>query len=800
MALCGESRVVSAQGCGDKAGSASKSQLSRVPLWRVEHPQKQGPAWLLPMKHRWRLRNLRPQRSAKKKGRPAVHLAHEGPHLFTFPYTIVAPLGLLSTSFGLKVRHINVFQGIFQQPMTLHIAGCGSQSAASRLADQPLLEQPQPGPSNVPDSSVHRCPYEGCGKSYTKASKLAQHVRSHTGERPFVCDHDGCGASYMRNEHLKAHQRRHQDPSEKAFACQEEGCELRFWTTSQLKNHVQACHADHLSTATGASAHDYPCTEPGCEQTFHKRKQLRQHIRDQHAGHSQTEATDRHEGVSSNVEQSPSALPFVCPYPDCGKRFASNSKRKTHARTHQDGRYTCTMQHACPQSQENGDHASLVYTFPTWSALQAHMKEAHPPVCPWPGCEKVFQRQDNLRAHYRRHENRKLRLELEAKVLEGSHEAELNHLRAELSDDSGSSSFEEEEEEQEPHHTRDQPLSIHSIAPNISQHASPVASDEDLVNRAAHLGSTRPRRGGVFRDLSSPALSIITSASGGTGSVRPGSVATSLTSARDPSASSFACTWNGCGKIFTRKNTLSIHVRTAHLGERPFECPDCGRRFAHKHLVSRHRRVCTGTRSSPEQMTDTRSRLRFSTSGNASHDEAENQASSSEASYKTSDSAGESEAQLEDSQERDSEPVNSNASTTGLSSSIKPRLLDLLTGRGYSSVKPANQQVGSGKRPSLENGNAKTPAKRRRTTRDRIFACPWTSICHELDEQMLDPALRTTGAGSPSTAAATLSDACEHRFKRLYDLRRHLRAQHGLDLTADELSAIIDRTPWASVQ
>lgn len=690
--------------------------------------------------------------------------------------------------------------------MTLNIGGCGSQSAAAQLADQPLLEASQPGPSNVPDA--HRCPYEGCGKSYTKASKLAQHIRSHTGERPFVCDHEGCGASYMRNEHLKAHQRRHQDPSDKPFACQEEGCTLRFWTTSQLKNHVQACHADHLSTATGASAHDYPCTEPGCEQTFHKRKQLRQHIRDHHADHLKAEATARQEEAASDAEQSPSALPFVCPHPGCGKRFASNSKRKTHARTHQDGRYTCTMQHAQPQRQENGEQASLVYRFPTWSALQAHMKEAHPPVCPWPGCGRVFQRQDNLRAHYRRHENRKLRLELEAKVLEGSHEAELNHLRAELSDDSGASSSEEEEEEQEPHPTRepqstsgfDQRLPVHPIAPRVPQQASSVPSDEDLVNKAAHLRSTRPRRGGVFRDLSSPALSIITSASGGTASVRPGSVATSLTSARDPSASAFPCTWNGCDKVFTRKNTLSIHVRTAHLGERPFECPDCGRRFAHKHLVSRHRRVCTGTRSSPEQTTDTRSRLRFSTSGNASHEEKEGQDSSSEASSAISDSDGESETRFEDSQERDSGLLDGNAATIGLSPSIKPRLLDLLTGRGYSSAMTANKQVGSGKRPASENGSAKMPAKRRRTTRDRIFACPWTSICHELDEQVLDPALRATGAEFPSIAAATSRDACEHRFKRLYDLRRHLRAQHGLDLTADELSAITDRTPWASVQ
>ncbi|TKY90164.1 hypothetical protein EX895_000162 [Sporisorium graminicola] len=690
---------------------------------------------------------------------------------------------------------------------------------------------PEAGPSSRPDGPSHPCPFEGCNKSYTKASKLAQHIRSHTGERPFVCDHPGCGASYMRNEHLKAHQRRHLDPSEKPFACGQEGCVLRFWTSSQLKNHVQACHADHMSSATGASAHDYVCTESGCDMSFDKRKHLRQHIREHHSNACTPDRQDVEGSVKKEQEQSSTAaaLPFACQFPGCGKLFATNSKRKTHYRTHEQGRYTCFMDHSQPQqddqSQDQGH--SMIYVFPTWSALQAHMKEAHPPICPWPGCGKQFQRQDNLRAHYRRHEDRKLRLEIEARLLEGSHETELNHLRADLSDDSYESMTEDEPEDDpelpagnielsyqergiEDHDWQHQSVeqsdsSTHlgAISKTVTQ--TRALSEEQLIHKAAQLHSTRPRRGGVFRDLSSPALSVITSVSGKTGSARAGSIATSITSSRG-TPTAFPCTWNGCSKVFTRKSTLSVHVRTAHLGERPFECLGCGRRFAHKHLVSRHRRVCTGALSSPERGASGGSRLRFSTAdGSMQMDAADHLDPAGSGTVHAGSSNNPSETSTDDDQEED-DRLRAEVAAKETSSVVKPRLLDLLTGRGYSTSSVDLTGPTSSKRPAADDGESASP-KKRRTTRDRVFACPWSNICAALDQQMLDPALPLSGNESRNHLALELqpdsilnsSTPCEHRFKRLYDLRRHLRAQHGLDLTTEELSTITHRTAWTNV-
>ncbi|VDD81730.1 unnamed protein product [Mesocestoides corti] len=55
----------------------------------------------------------------------------------------------------------------------------------------------------------HLCPSPDCGKAYSKLNKLREHVRSHTGERPYVCDREGCNASFIRLYGLKRHQLTH---------------------------------------------------------------------------------------------------------------------------------------------------------------------------------------------------------------------------------------------------------------------------------------------------------------------------------------------------------------------------------------------------------------------------------------------------------------------------------------------------------------------------------------------------------------------------------------------------------------
>ena len=63
-----------------------------------------------------------------------------------------------------------------------------------------------------PDLATHTCYWENCSrelKSFKAKYKLVNHIRVHTGEKPFPCPYIGCGKVFARSENLKIHKRTH---------------------------------------------------------------------------------------------------------------------------------------------------------------------------------------------------------------------------------------------------------------------------------------------------------------------------------------------------------------------------------------------------------------------------------------------------------------------------------------------------------------------------------------------------------------------------------------------------------------
>ena len=90
--------------------------------------------------------------------------------------------------------------------------------------------------------TMHSCPFTSCNKAFLKPSALKRHVRTHTGERPFVCSVQGCGLSFAERGNLKRHERVHSGV--KPFRC--DVCSHDFARRCHLIQHLKAKHPNAL--------------------------------------------------------------------------------------------------------------------------------------------------------------------------------------------------------------------------------------------------------------------------------------------------------------------------------------------------------------------------------------------------------------------------------------------------------------------------------------------------------------------------------------------------------------------------
>ncbi|XP_071515125.1 uncharacterized protein [Panulirus ornatus] len=139
-----------------------------------------------------------------------------------------------------------------------------------------------------PNRKMHHCPY--CTYSTARKDHMKEHIRTHTGERPFSCPY--CPYCTAKNSDLHRHLQTH--TGEKPFACSH--CPFRTSRKINLKNHIR-------THAVGK-----PLTCPQCQIQCSCKGALMQHMR-----------THVHESHS-------------CPY--CQLQFSRRSLLNIHMRTH----------------------------------------------------------------------------------------------------------------------------------------------------------------------------------------------------------------------------------------------------------------------------------------------------------------------------------------------------------------------------------------------------------------------------------------------------------------------------------
>lgn len=123
---------------------------------------------------------------------------------------------------------------------------------------------------SINDSNLHVCYWQECVRSglpFKAKYKLVNHIRVHTGEKPFPCPFHGCGKLFARSENLKIHKRTH--TGEKPFECEFPGCDRRFANSSDRKKH------SHVHT----SDKPYICKIEGCNKSYTHPSSLRKHMK-----------------------------------------------------------------------------------------------------------------------------------------------------------------------------------------------------------------------------------------------------------------------------------------------------------------------------------------------------------------------------------------------------------------------------------------------------------------------------------------------------------------------------------------
>lgn len=157
-----------------------------------------------------------------------------------------------------------ICQWILLEKTANHVCGLGFyriEDLVTHITDVHLV-------SSTPVGFV--CCWKECmrnGLPFKAKYKLINHIRVHTGEKPFTCNQPGCRKSFARAENLKIHVRTH--TGERPFACEFKGCDKRFANSSDRRKHI------HVHTLEKP----YRCKYVGCDKSYTHPSSLRKHMK-----------------------------------------------------------------------------------------------------------------------------------------------------------------------------------------------------------------------------------------------------------------------------------------------------------------------------------------------------------------------------------------------------------------------------------------------------------------------------------------------------------------------------------------
>jgi uncharacterized Zn-finger protein len=81
-----------------------------------------------------------------------------------------------------------------------HRCGCHGKTFATPSSLRRHMKSP---------AKKHVCQHPGCEKAFRFKQQLADHERTHSGDKPFTCHHAGCNKTFRQLSHLTVHMQSH---------------------------------------------------------------------------------------------------------------------------------------------------------------------------------------------------------------------------------------------------------------------------------------------------------------------------------------------------------------------------------------------------------------------------------------------------------------------------------------------------------------------------------------------------------------------------------------------------------------